>query len=60
VLVVGLGLDAGRIRKRGGERTQVGESEEVPSLRMVEGCMPDTMSCGEGRRVINEHVLVLP
>ena len=60
MLVVGLRLDAGQIRKWGGERTQIGESEEVPSLRMVGGWTPDTTSCGEGRRVNNGHVLVLP
>ena len=59
MLVVSLGLDVGRIRKWGGKRTQVGESEEVPSLRMV-GARTDTTSCGEYRRVNNEHVLVLP
>lgn len=56
VLVVGLRLDAGRIRKRV-ERSQVGESEEVPSLRIVGGRAPGTTSCGEGRRVENVHEL---
>ena len=52
--MIGLGLDDGRVRKRGGERTQIWESKEVPSLRMPDA----TASCGEGRRVNNEHVLV--
>lgn len=59
VLVVGLGFDAGRVCKRVGERIQVWEFKEVPSLHMVRVSVPDTTtSCGGNRRVNNVHVQV--
>jgi hypothetical protein len=59
VLVVGLGFDAGRVCKRVGERIQVWEFKEVPSLHMVRASVPDTTTnCGGNRRVNNVHVQV--